>query len=93
MASVFTGAGALGSSTLMQALAFRGGPMIEGAKQILLRQAVAAVLNAAHPGVDYPLSTAQVISAVNAALASGNRSTILALAGSLDMMNNLGCPL
>jgi hypothetical protein len=93
VASVFTGAGSLGSSTLMQALAFRGGPMIDGAKQILLRQAVAAVLNAAHPDVDYPLTTAQVISAVNAALASGSRATILALAGSLDMMNNLGCPL
>jgi hypothetical protein len=30
---------------------------------------------------------------VNAALASGDRSTMLALAAQLDAFNNLGCPI
>jgi hypothetical protein len=46
-----------------------------------------------HAGVTYPLSTAGVIDQVNAALASGNRNTMLQLAGELDVLNNLGCPL
>jgi hypothetical protein len=79
--------------TLLQGLQFGGGPGIEGAQQILLRAAVAALLNAASGGVTYPLSVADVISQVNAALASGNRQIMLALAGRLDTLNNLGCPL
>ena len=64
-----------------------------GGAEILLRAAVAALLNASHPGVDYPRSTASVISDVNTALASGNRDTMLTLANSLDADNNQGCPL
>jgi hypothetical protein len=93
VSSVFSGAGALGSSTLLKALSFKGGSTLDGAERILLRQAVAALLNAAHPGVSYPKTTAEVISDVNAALASGQRTTILSLASSLDALNNLGCPL
>ena len=59
-----------------------------GASKNLLRQAVAALLNAASSGVDYPLSVVQVINQVNAALASNDRNTILALAGTLDQYNN-----
>jgi hypothetical protein len=91
--SVFSGSDALASSTLLDALKFKGGPTITGASQILLRQAVAALLNAQHPGVAFPRTTAQVIAAVNAALASNNRTTILELASALDADNNLGCPL
>jgi hypothetical protein len=94
--NVFTSAAAytsLGNSTLLQALDFGGGPGVQGAASILLRAAVAALLNASHPGVDYPQTPAQVIAAVNAALASGDRDTMLALAASLDASNNLGCPL
>ncbi len=91
--SVFGGAGKLASSTLLEALKFKGGSTITEAKQILLRQAVAALLNAAHPDVDYPRTSTQLISAVNAALASDDRSTILELASALDADNNLGCPL
>jgi hypothetical protein len=93
IASVFSGAGVLGSKTLQQALSFKGGSSLDGAKQILLRQAVAALLNAAHPDVSYPETTTQVIADVNAALASGARATILSLAQTLDQQNNLGCPL
>jgi hypothetical protein len=83
----------LQNRTLMQALNFGGGPGVQGAQQILLRNAVAALLNAAHPGVNYPLTTAQVIAMVNAALQSNDRNTMLALEAQLDMYNNLGCTL
>jgi hypothetical protein len=43
--------------------------------------------------VNYPLTTAQVIAQVNAALASNDRSAMLTLASQLDSYNNLGCPL
>jgi hypothetical protein len=80
--------------TLLEALDQPGGSTILGASQILLRAGVAALLNSASSGVDYPLSTAQVIAEVNTALASGDRDTILAEATRLDNFNNLGsCPL
>jgi hypothetical protein len=83
----------LDNTTLLQALSFKGGSGTKGAAQILLRAAVAALLNSAHPDVDYPRTTAEVIAAVNAALASNDRSTMLTLAAQLDADNNLGCPL
>jgi hypothetical protein len=79
--------------SLVQALNFKGGPDTTGAAGILLRTAVAALLNAAHPDVDYPLTTAQVIDMVNAALATGSRSAMLEVASLLDSYNNAGCPL
>ena len=94
--SVFSGASAfpsLASSTLLQALQGGGGPGTAGAAEILLRAAVAALLNASHAGVDYPRTAASIIADVNAALASNNRSTMLTLAAGLDADNNLGCPL
>ena len=93
LGSVFAGTGSLASRTFAQALDFSGGNTLTEAKQILLRQAVAALLNAAHPDVDYPKTTAEIVSDVNAALASNNRSTILGLATTLDQLNNLGCPI
>jgi hypothetical protein len=84
---------AIGSLTLLEALDGGGGPDLLGAQRILIRAAVAALLNAASPNVDYSLSTAQVIALVNAALASGDRDTILEAAADLDEENNLGCPL
>lgn len=84
---------AVGGRTLHQALDGGGGPGAEGGARILARAAVAALLNAAHPDVAYPRSEASVISDVNAAFASGNRNTMLALAAALDLDNNLGCSL
>jgi hypothetical protein len=83
----------LDNYTLRQALSFRGDSTNTGAAKILLRAAVAALLNSSHPDVDYPRTTAEVIADVNAALASGDRSTMLDLAAELDADNNLGCPL
>jgi hypothetical protein len=83
----------LDNRTLRQALSFSGGSGTTGGARILLRAAVAALLNSAHPGVNYPRTTAEVIADVNAALASNNRSIMLNLAAELDADNNLGCPL
>jgi hypothetical protein len=75
--------------TLLDALNYKGGEDDSGMAQNLLRAAVAALLNAAHPEVNYPLSVAEVISQVNAALASG-REDMEILKNELDMNNNLG---
>jgi hypothetical protein len=83
----------LGSAKLLAALGWDGGSTLSGAAQILLRAAVAALLDAAHPDLNYPRTPAQIISQVNAALASNSRSQILALATTLDNLNNLYCPL
>lgn len=80
-------------ASLLAALNFKGGPGVDGAKRILLKQAVAALLNSASGGVDYPLTTAQVTSQVTAALGMGDREVMLSLATTLDAYNNQGCPL
>ncbi|MEM1513724.1 MAG: hypothetical protein QXW78_05020 [Candidatus Thermoplasmatota archaeon] len=80
----------IGELTLLQALNYKGGKTIQDAAGILLRQAVAALLNAAHPDINYPLAEDQIIIAVNAALNSEERQTILNLAEELDGYNNLG---
>lgn len=79
--------------TLLQTLDGGGGSGVNGALNILLRAATAALLNADNGGVDYTMTTADIIADVDAAIATGNRATILALAASIDADNNLGCPL
>ena len=92
--SVFSGASAsLADDTLLQALSYQGGTGLLGAERILLRAAVAALLNSTDDVVDYPLHTSEVRNRVSAALASDNRSRMLNLAADLDRKNNLGCPL
>jgi hypothetical protein len=83
----------LGAKTLLENLSNTGGPGVDGAASILMRAAVAALLNAASPDVDYTMTAAEVIAAVDAALASNDRDTMLSLASDLDDDNNLGCPL
>lgn len=87
----------VGNQTFLQALQGGGGSGLQGAVKILLRAAVAANLNAAHEGVGYPYrrfnDPFQIQAQVNAALASLDRDTMLALADVLDDANNLGCPL
>lgn len=93
--------GVLVGVTLEEALAGGGGPGTAGAELILARAATAAFLNAAHDGLGYPwrrFSTGldgrpPLVSTVVAALESGDRATMLALASQLDDDNNLGCPL
>jgi hypothetical protein len=83
----------IGSATLMEALEFGGGDGVEGGARILLKQAVASLLNAAHPAVLFPRSPVEVISSTDAALASGDRHTMTDLGEEQDDDNNLGCPL
>ena len=73
----------LSSNTLLQALQYQGGSTVLAAKQILLRAAVAAFLNAADDRMGYPLQRGGangIVAQVNAALASSDRYAILALA-------------
>ncbi len=89
--------------SLLDALSFKGGPGVQGAVEVLLRHGVAALLNASisenldtdHDGMidgyaTYPLSTQEVIDRVNAALASGSRTQMLALASELSGWNEGG---
>jgi hypothetical protein len=85
------GLGDLAGTSLLDALSFGGGPTVTDAKQILLRHAVAALVNSV--SVDFGMTTADVIATVNAALASDDRSTILAAADALAALNEAGCPL
>jgi hypothetical protein len=93
---------AVAGNTLLEALNFPGGSGVEGGERILLRAAVASLLNFAHPDVNFAVpddpginSTATLISAVNTALASNDRNVMLQLAGILDDANNAVnmCPL
>ena len=83
----------LDDKTLIEGLKLKGGKDVDGAAEILLRAAVASLLNAENSDVGYTMSTAEVISSVNTALASNDRETMLALKDQLDFDNNLGCPL
>ncbi len=71
--------------SLLDGLERRGGGV-----NALARHAVAALLNAATPGVDYDLSVADVIAAVQAAEASGDYETTKNM---LVALNEQGCPL
>ncbi len=81
------------SKTLLNALKFKGGSTICGAAQILLRQGVAALLNASHSGILYNLTDSDVMNDVDDALATCNRSDILEEKSELEALNILGCPL
>ena len=83
----------LAATKLANALDGGGGPDFCDKVQILIRAAVAAVLNAAHPAVTYPRTVAEIVAAVNAAVGSGDPDVVIDLAGDLDAENNRGCPL
>jgi len=94
--TVFSSAGAfptLADDSLLDGLSYHGGTGAIGGARILLRAAIAALLNEAHPDVDY--SVDGVVALVNAALGTGDRDTMIALGGLLDDANNGadGCPL
>ncbi len=65
--------------------------MCAAARGISCVLGISALLNSC--SVAYPLSTAQVISEVNTALASCDRATMITEATRLDGFNNLPCPL
>ena len=77
--------------SLLEGLRFQGGSTASGKAETLIRAAIAALLNAG--GGNFAYTTAQVLSLVNAALASGDPAAMNALAGRLDVANNAGCTL
>jgi hypothetical protein len=98
------------SDGLVEGLMYQGGNGVNGATEILLRAAIAGVLNMANSevngfykvaidedddgDVDLTIDDGQgLIDAVNAALDSGDRDTMLILAGFIDEANNHYCPL
>jgi hypothetical protein len=89
--SVFSNASLYVSSTdtLLDALQYQGGNSEAGAAQILLRAAVAGVLNARHPCINYPILESTIIEEVNKALGSHNRDTMLYLKNIIEECNNL----
>ena len=76
--------------TLMAGLNYKGGSGITGAAQIMFRAAVAALLNEAYYGADFPAesSVSALISRVNTVLATLNRASYLTLASEYDKWNN-----
>ena len=76
-----------GGATLLQALELGGGGEVA-----LARQAVASLLNAAHPDVSFDLTTARVVDIVQTAVASGQYE---AAKDELEGHNHAtgGCPL
>ena len=78
---------ALAGDTLMKALAYPGGKGLVGAAQTLLRAGTAALLNAAHPDINYRYTEDEVRKAVEDALNSGSRNTMLDVATDLDNWN------
>jgi hypothetical protein len=84
--AVFTGLPpGIASLTLSDALTQGGGGL-----NALIRQAIAALLNAENSEVDYPLTTAQVVDMVDDAVANGDEVAIDSLKDTLDGFNNLG---
>jgi len=85
------------SDTLLDALNYQGGNGLDGATQIILRAAVAALLNAAHPLVDgFPIVfvvTHTVLYSLNVEGCPGCtfRESMLYLATLFDTENNRGC--
>jgi uncharacterized repeat protein (TIGR01451 family) len=79
-----------GEDTLNQGLGYRGGTTLSGSFQILMRAAIAALLNEAYYGIYYPgaTSTTALIAEVNSVLATKSRTSYLTLATTLDNWNN-----
>jgi hypothetical protein len=69
-----------------------GGPTLAAAKSQLLHQAAAAILNSILT-LGFPSSTAAIVAMTNTALASTDRSAVLATKDALDALNNIGCTL
>ena len=85
VSSVFDQAPAdIGSLTLLEGLQLGGGGL-----NALTRHAIAAVLNAAHPEIDYPFTVVDIVISVNAAY--NGLTDVEVLKDLLDVSNNLGC--
>lgn len=89
--------------TLLSALSYKGGPGLEGAVRLMVRESVVALLNASHPDVNYgcfPGGTYGAINVVNYAInvaqypnAEARRQAYLEVAAMLQACNEGVCPL
>ena len=94
--AVLTNAGVLdldrssGRDTLLNGLSYRGGSALSGGAQILMRAAIASLLNETYYGADFPIATgpADLIAQVNAVLATQSRAQYVTFASYLDYWNN-----
>jgi hypothetical protein len=82
----------LEDDTLLEALSYKGGPDDIDAARLLLHHAVAAILNATHPAVDYPMFAVPITEEVSDALATSDRDTMLDLKDKYAGWNEAGCP-
>jgi hypothetical protein len=75
---------------LSDGLAYRGGTGLGGGAQIMLRATIAALLNEAYYGADYPGadSTISLIALADSKLATLNRTQLVLLGGYFDFWNN-----
>jgi hypothetical protein len=81
------------TDTLMDALKFHGGFGYLGKARNLLRHAVAALLNAAHPCINYAIGCPQeVIDLVHDTLMTYDICELKSVKNMLDEFNNAGCP-
>lgn len=77
-----------GDPTLLDVLEKGGGGL-----DALGRHAVAALLNATSPDVDFAFTSSEVIALFQAAFDSGSKTTIESTKDQFDAANNAGCPL
>jgi hypothetical protein len=92
--------GAFASTKLIDALGFAGGSGVDGATRILLRAAVASYLNSCYnttvaglstgAGGTWPKSPKEIVDLTNVAIATANRTAIIAQATTFDLWNNTG---
>jgi uncharacterized repeat protein (TIGR01451 family) len=88
--SVFSVADAsVASTTLLDALKGKSGG---GKVRDLLKQGVTALLNAADSGIGFPFTPADVVTAVNAALANGTDAVLKDLTTVFKDANEIRCP-
>lgn len=85
--------GKVGEATLRTALRFQEQAGLLGAAKSLVRQGVAALLNATHAKLEFAYTRAAVINQVGEALRSGDEAAIRALAATLRAANEGECPL
>ncbi|MCA9726919.1 MAG: hypothetical protein KC729_04495, partial [Candidatus Eisenbacteria bacterium] len=83
----------MADDSLDDALRYPGGNGVDGAARLLLRDAVVALLNAAHPDVHFSLTSDEVASIVNDGLASLDRRTMQDARHDIGPSNGGGCPL
>jgi hypothetical protein len=80
----------IGSKTLLEALKFHGGPFVFGKARILLRHAVAGLLNGAHPEIHYIYTYNDLQWLVNYPLKKSNTELMLHNKDLIETQNELG---